>query len=101
STLVWHQQFVRRYGDRCTWEMYEQEVLKRCGAVFEDPMVELKNMRLDEINMHTRMFKLTTLAKAFCMAKMQEATNAAIRPRYTLVQSNYKSNNVGGGYRGT
>nr|GEW72015.1 monodehydroascorbate reductase [Tanacetum cinerariifolium] len=36
--------FVRRYGDRCTWEI--QEVLKRCGAVFEDPMVELKSMRL-------------------------------------------------------
>nr|GEY67044.1 hypothetical protein [Tanacetum cinerariifolium] len=50
----------------------------------------------DEISMPLRMFKLKTLADAFCMAKMQEATNAAIRPRYTSIQSNYKSNNVGG-----
>ncbi|GJT02452.1 gypsy/ty3 retroelement polyprotein [Tanacetum coccineum] len=43
--LVWHQQFVRRYGERCTWELYENEVLKRFGAVFEDHMVELKNLK--------------------------------------------------------
>ncbi|GKD56513.1 hypothetical protein Tco_1289900 [Tanacetum coccineum] len=41
--LVWHQQFVKRYGEGCAWELYEQEILKRFGAIFEDPdMVEIK-----------------------------------------------------------
>ncbi|GKB18457.1 hypothetical protein Tco_0852380 [Tanacetum coccineum] len=104
--LVWHQQFVRRYGERCTLELYENEVLKRFGAVFEDHMVELKNLKQtgtmrNEISMPIRMFKLTTLVDAFCMAKMQEPTNDAMRSRYTPVQSNCKPNNVGNGYIGT
>nr|GEY85866.1 hypothetical protein [Tanacetum cinerariifolium] len=43
--LTWHQQVDKRYGERCTWELYEQEALSRFGVVFEDPMVELKNLK--------------------------------------------------------
>nr|GEV03014.1 hypothetical protein [Tanacetum cinerariifolium] len=61
--LTWHQQVVKRYAARCSWELYEQKALS------------LK----DEISMPIRMFKLTTLADAFSMARMQEATNNAIK----------------------
>ncbi|GKA83144.1 reverse transcriptase [Tanacetum coccineum] len=54
----------------------------------------------DEISMPIRRFKLTTLADAFSMARMQEATNNAMKPRYTPSSSNFKFNNVGGGYKG-
>lgn len=43
--LVWHQQFLKKYGDGCPWEFYAEQVLKRFGSVFEDPMVELKNLK--------------------------------------------------------
>lgn len=36
----------------------------------------------DEIFMPIRMFKLTNLADAYCMARMQESTNAPMKPRY-------------------
>ncbi|GKD11400.1 hypothetical protein Tco_1191085, partial [Tanacetum coccineum] len=72
KALAWHQQMIKRYGEACSWELYEQEALRRFGTVFEDPM--------DEISMPIRMFRLTTLADAFAMARMQEATNAAMKP---------------------
>ncbi|GJU88044.1 reverse transcriptase [Tanacetum coccineum] len=133
--LTWHQQVVKRYGAWCTWELYEQEALSRFGAVFEDPMVELKNLKQtstvksyqdqfesllnkvdllesyaislfvgglkDESSMSIRMFKLTTLAGVFSIARMQEATNNAMKPMYTPTQSKYKLNNVRGAYKGT
>ncbi|GKC48392.1 reverse transcriptase, partial [Tanacetum coccineum] len=108
KALTWHQQFMKKYRETSLSELYEQEALKRFGAVFEDPMVELKNVKQtsyvqvyqdlfevllnrleltesylislfvgglkDEINMPIKMFKLTILADAFSMARMQEAT---------------------------
>ncbi|GJZ77596.1 hypothetical protein Tco_0642268, partial [Tanacetum coccineum] len=53
----------------------------------------------DEISMPIRMFRLTTLADAFSMARMQEATNIAIKPRYNPSNTSYKFNNFGGGYK--
>ena len=43
--LVWHQQFLKNYGDGCDWNVYAEQALKRFGNVFEDPMVELKNLK--------------------------------------------------------
>ena len=31
KALVWHQQFIKRYGENSSWEVYEQQVLKRFG----------------------------------------------------------------------
>ncbi|GJT17849.1 reverse transcriptase [Tanacetum coccineum] len=62
KALAWHQQLVKRYGERYTWELYEQEALKRFRA---------------------------------------EATNNAMKPRYTSAQANYKPNSFGGGYKST
>ena len=43
--LLWHEQFIKRFGEGSPWNLYEQEVLKRFGAAYEDPMVELKNLK--------------------------------------------------------
>ncbi|GKE69212.1 hypothetical protein Tco_1527284, partial [Tanacetum coccineum] len=37
----------------------------------------------NEVSMPIRMFKITTLAEVYAMEKMQEATNAMLKPRYT------------------
>ena len=52
KALVWHQQFIKRYGENSPWEVYEQEALKRFGSVFEDPMMELKNLKQTSIVQH-------------------------------------------------
>ena len=116
KALVWHQSYVKRFGEETPWEMYEEEVIKRFGALYDDPIVDLKNLKQDgsvqhyqeefesflsrvelnevyavslfigglkkEIGMPIRMFGLKTLHEVFAMAKMQEATNAALKPRY-------------------
>ncbi|GJR43650.1 retrovirus-related pol polyprotein from transposon 17.6 [Tanacetum coccineum] len=107
---------LKKYGDRTPWVMYEEEVIKRFGAIYEDPIVEIKNLKQEksiqqyqeafesllnkvelneayavslfigglkkEVSMPIRMFKLTTLSDVYAMAKMQEAANAVLKPRY-------------------
>ncbi|GJX10084.1 retrotransposon-related protein [Tanacetum coccineum] len=116
QALVWHQQYVKKYGDRIPWEMYEGEVIKRFGAIYEDPIVDLKNLKQEgsvqqyqesfeallnrvelneayamsffigglkkEISMPIKMFKITSLIDVYAMAKMQEATNAVLKPSH-------------------
>ncbi|GKB01117.1 hypothetical protein Tco_0829161 [Tanacetum coccineum] len=43
--LIRHKQFVRRFGENVTWQEYVREIKLRFDLVFEDPMVELKNLR--------------------------------------------------------
>ncbi|GKD03897.1 DEAD-box ATP-dependent RNA helicase 41 [Tanacetum coccineum] len=96
--------------------MYEGEVVKRFSAIYEDPIVDLKNLKQEasiqqyqeafetllnrvelneayavslfigglkkEVSMPIRMFKITNLTDVYAMAKMQEATNAVLKPRY-------------------
>jgi hypothetical protein len=129
KALVWHEQFLKKHGDGCPWEMYAEQALKRFGNVFEDPMVELKNLKQtsivqvyqdqfeellnrlelteslaislfigglrDEIGMPVRMFKPSTLSDLFTMAKMQEASLAATKSRYTSYHSNVRPSNNG------
>nr|GEZ92806.1 putative mitochondrial protein [Tanacetum cinerariifolium] len=45
KALIWHQQFCRRFGENCPWELSEKEVLKRFGTVLEDPLMELKKLK--------------------------------------------------------
>ncbi|GKB17145.1 gypsy/ty3 retroelement polyprotein [Tanacetum coccineum] len=45
KALNWHKQFVRRFGENVTWQEYVREIKLRFDLVFEDPMVELKNLR--------------------------------------------------------
>ncbi|GKB58354.1 reverse transcriptase [Tanacetum coccineum] len=107
--LTWHQQVVKRYGARCTWELYEQEALSRFGAVFKDPIVELNNLKQTRnVQSYQDQFEIIEQGRSvgiICYKhvcwRMQEATNNAMKPRYTPTQSNYKFNNVVGGYKGT
>ncbi|GKA62966.1 gypsy/ty3 retroelement polyprotein [Tanacetum coccineum] len=45
KALNWHKQFIRKHGDNVAWAVYEREVQNRFDSVFEDPMVELKNLK--------------------------------------------------------
>ncbi|GJS58032.1 putative mitochondrial protein [Tanacetum coccineum] len=87
QALVWHQQYVKKYGDRTPWVMYEEEeafesLLNRL-ELNEAYVISLFIGRLKkEVSMPIRMFKLTTLSDVYVMAKMQEATNAMLKPRY-------------------
>ena len=45
KALNWHKQFVKRHGENVEWALYEREVKIRFDSVFEDPMVELKNLK--------------------------------------------------------
>ncbi|GKB58284.1 reverse transcriptase [Tanacetum coccineum] len=47
KALIWHQQFCKRFGEDCPWNMYQKEVLKRFGLVFDDPLMELKKLKQD------------------------------------------------------
>ncbi|GJR90562.1 reverse transcriptase [Tanacetum coccineum] len=121
----------KKYGDRTPWEMYEGEVVKRFGAIYEDPIVDLKNLKQEgsvqqyqeafesllnrvelneayavslvigglkkEVSMPIRMFKITNLIDVYAMVKMQEATNAVLKPRYNsslLPTPKFASNSV-------
>ncbi|GJX49659.1 reverse transcriptase [Tanacetum coccineum] len=45
KALNWHKQFVKRFRENVSWEEYEREIKMRFDLVFEDPMVDLKNLR--------------------------------------------------------
>ena len=126
---VWHEWFIKKYGEGCPWHIYAEQALKRFGNVFEDPMVELKNLKQvgtvqvyqdqfeellnrvdlpesvtmslfigglkDEIGMPVRMFKPITLSDLFTMARMQEASLAATKPRYISSHSNARPSHNG------
>ncbi|GJY31598.1 gypsy/ty3 retroelement polyprotein [Tanacetum coccineum] len=45
TALVWYQQYVKRYPDNTLWEHFDVEVVKRFGVLYDDPIVELKNLK--------------------------------------------------------
>ncbi|GKC75618.1 reverse transcriptase [Tanacetum coccineum] len=45
KALNWHKYFMSKYGEVMTWEVYQTHVQKRFESVFEDLVVELKNLR--------------------------------------------------------
>ncbi|GJR51161.1 putative mitochondrial protein [Tanacetum coccineum] len=62
------------------WNVYEEAILKRFGSVNEDPMAELKNLDMfiaalpASIELNVGMFRPKSLADAFSLANLQEAT---------------------------
>ncbi|GKD58669.1 gypsy/ty3 retroelement polyprotein, partial [Tanacetum coccineum] len=42
---MWHRQYLRENGVDVPWETYKRAILQRFGNAFDDPMVELKNVR--------------------------------------------------------
>ncbi|GKB97942.1 putative mitochondrial protein [Tanacetum coccineum] len=45
KALNWHKQFMKKFGEIVTWEVYQTQVRKSFELVFEDPVVELKNLK--------------------------------------------------------
>nr|GEW46137.1 retrotransposon-related protein [Tanacetum cinerariifolium] len=45
ATLVWYQQYMNKYLDNTPWKHFEVEVVKRFGILYDDPIVELKNLK--------------------------------------------------------
>ncbi|GJR80458.1 retrotransposon-related protein [Tanacetum coccineum] len=45
KALNWQKYFMSKFGEVMTWEVYRTHVQKRFESVFEDPVVELKNLR--------------------------------------------------------
>nr|GEV35960.1 hypothetical protein [Tanacetum cinerariifolium] len=69
--LTCHLQFIKNHGEAVTWAEYEEAVLKRFGDANEDPMAELKNLRLPAtIEINVRMFKPRSLEDAFSLSSI-------------------------------
>ncbi|GKC46893.1 gypsy/ty3 retroelement polyprotein [Tanacetum coccineum] len=45
KALNWHKQFIRKNCENVQWTMCDREVQKHFDHVFEDPIVELKNLK--------------------------------------------------------
>ncbi|GKF80798.1 hypothetical protein Tco_0239400 [Tanacetum coccineum] len=45
ASLVWYQQYVKKYPDNTPWEHFKVEVVKRFGVLYDDPIMELKNLK--------------------------------------------------------
>ncbi|GJZ55414.1 reverse transcriptase [Tanacetum coccineum] len=45
KALNWHKHFMSKFGEVMTWDVYQTHVKKRFESVFEDPVVELKNLK--------------------------------------------------------
>ncbi|GKD31650.1 gypsy/ty3 retroelement polyprotein [Tanacetum coccineum] len=45
KALNWHKQFIRKNCENVQWTVCEREIQKHLDHVFEDPMVELKNLK--------------------------------------------------------
>nr|GFA52562.1 gypsy/Ty3 retroelement polyprotein [Tanacetum cinerariifolium] len=43
--LVWYPQYVKKYPDNTPWDHFEVKVIKRFGVLYDDPIVELKNLK--------------------------------------------------------
>ncbi|GJY25612.1 reverse transcriptase [Tanacetum coccineum] len=116
AALVWYQQYMKKYPDNTLWEHFEVEVVKRFGVLYDDPIVELKNLKQTgsvqhyqeafeallnkvdlpepiavsmfmgglkpEVGTPMRMFQANTLSESYQLARMQEATNTILKPRY-------------------
>nr|GEV66479.1 hypothetical protein [Tanacetum cinerariifolium] len=86
-SLIWHQQYVKKYEKGTPWEMYEVEELFE-AVLNRVELNEAYDVSLfigglkKEVRMPIRMFKITTLSDVYAMAKMQKATNAVLKPRY-------------------
>ena len=52
KALTWHQQYLKKYGEGTLWEQYEEKLLERFGAIYEDPMGELMNLKRDSSVQH-------------------------------------------------
>nr|GEV48684.1 hypothetical protein [Tanacetum cinerariifolium] len=77
-------EFLKFSGDD---EHFEVEVVKRIGVLYDDPIMELKNLKQTGSVQHCQGVFEALLNKVYLpepidLAKMQEATNTILKPRY-------------------
>ncbi|GJU78623.1 hypothetical protein Tco_1275693 [Tanacetum coccineum] len=93
ATLVWYQQYVKKYPDNTPWEHFKTGSVETYQEVFEAllnkvDLLEPVAMSMfmgglkPEVGTPMRMFQATTLSETYGLARMQEATNTILKPRY-------------------
>ncbi|GJR46649.1 hypothetical protein Tco_1314752 [Tanacetum coccineum] len=51
--------FLKIHGENVLWPVYEKEITARFNSVFEDPIVEIKNLKQDgEVNLYQDQFEV-------------------------------------------
>ena len=64
QALNWHWQFIKKYTESAPWALYEYELLNRFGKVYEDPLVELKNLKhTGSVQAYLYEYELTCMIK--------------------------------------
>nr|GEV85514.1 cytochrome P450 [Tanacetum cinerariifolium] len=59
KALEWHKQFLKIHGENMLCPVYEKEIIARFNSVFEDPMVEIKNLKQDgEVKVYQEQFEV-------------------------------------------
>nr|GEW75289.1 hypothetical protein [Tanacetum cinerariifolium] len=59
KALEWHKQFIKIHGENVLWPDYEKEITARFNSVFEDLMVEIKNLKQDgEVKVYQEQFEV-------------------------------------------
>ncbi|GKB46662.1 putative mitochondrial protein [Tanacetum coccineum] len=117
---LYKQEALRRLGAAFEELMVDLKNLKQTSTVqaYQDQFESLLNkvellesyavslfvgrLKGCESALPIRMFRLNHIGLiAFAIARMQEATNIEMKPRYSPFNTSYKSNNFGGGYKST
>ncbi|GJW51736.1 retrotransposon-related protein [Tanacetum coccineum] len=100
KALNWHLQFVKRFGENVPWNVYEAEILSRFGEVYDDPLVELKNLKqTTDVQSYQDKFEMLLNKVDLSEAQaMQEATVALTKPRPQYASNGsykYQQSNMG------
>ncbi|GKA96578.1 hypothetical protein Tco_0818673 [Tanacetum coccineum] len=81
TTLNWHLQFVKRFGENVPWELYETEILRRFGDVYDDLLAELKILKQSgDVQFYQYKFEmLLNKFKEMLISLVQVVKNKTIR----------------------
>nr|GEU31244.1 hypothetical protein [Tanacetum cinerariifolium] len=83
AALVWYQQYVKKYTDNTPWEHFEVEVVKRFGVLYDDPIVELKNLKqTGSVQTYQEAFEALLNRVDLPELVAVKATNTILKPRY-------------------
>ncbi|GJT41734.1 retrotransposon-related protein [Tanacetum coccineum] len=92
KALEWHKQFVKIRGENVLWPEYEKEITARFNSVFEDPMVEIKNLKQDgEVKVYQEQFEVL-LNRLDLNESYAEATLALLKVKPASQYGGYRSN---------
>nr|GEW40090.1 integrase, catalytic region, zinc finger, CCHC-type, peptidase aspartic, catalytic [Tanacetum cinerariifolium] len=82
AALVWYQQYMKKFPDNTPWDHFEVEVVKRVNLPELVAVSMFSGGLKPEVRTPMRMFQAITLSETYGLARMQEAINAILKPRY-------------------